>query len=209
MTWRKFEKIVIFPRTLWRPLSTPKLSTFLKCFFSSFVKYLDYFWKINNQICGSLPRERFLSKKRKISSMSHRKQFFKGAQDEQKSKNNFCYKCSKFEKTLSCMFWRFKNATQEKIVKKNKKYEIFQGVTFCFCRLHNSDFYIFYFGIGSAYLELPIWVEVKIRLSIKMCPLGAPRPPAHKNSSPDMTCALKFGRVVYSTILNRPTAAST
>ena len=59
-------------------------------------------------------------------------------------------------KTLSCMFWRFKNATQEKIVKKNKKYEIFQGVSFCFCRLHNSDFYIFYFGIGSAYLELAI-----------------------------------------------------
>ena len=59
------------------------------------------------------------------------------------------------------MFWRFKNATQEKIVKKNKKYEIFQGVTFCFSRWHNSYFYIFYFGIWSTYLELPIQVEVK------------------------------------------------
>jgi len=46
----------------------------------------------------SLPQEGFSSKKKKISTMSHRKQFFKGAQDEQKSKNNFCYKCSKFEK---------------------------------------------------------------------------------------------------------------
>ena len=38
--------------------------------------------------------------------------------------------------------------------------------------------HIFYFGIGSAYPELPIQVEVEIRLSIKMRPLGAPRPPA-------------------------------
>ena len=81
-------------------------------------------------------------------------------------------------KTLSCMFWRFKNATQEKILKKNKKYEIFQGVTFCFSWLQNSDFYIFYFGIWSAYPELSIQVEVEIRLSIKMRPLGAPMPPA-------------------------------
>ena len=85
---------------------------------------------------------------------------------------------SKIWKTASCMFWRFKNATQEKIVKKNKKYEIFQGVTFYFSRLQNSDFYSFYFGIGSAYPKLPIQVEVEIRLSIKMGPLGAPRPPA-------------------------------
>ena len=83
-------------------------------------------------------------------------------------------------KTPSCMFLGFKNATQEKIVKKNKKYEIFQGVTFCFSRLHNQDFYIFYHGFGSAYLELAIRVEVKFRLSIKMRPLGAPRPPATK-----------------------------
>ena len=87
---------------------------------------------------------------------------------------------SKIPKTASCMFWRFKNATQEKIVKKNKKYEIFQGVTFCFSRLHNLDFHIFYFGIWSAYPELPLQVEVEIRLSIKMRPLGAPRPPATK-----------------------------
>ena len=83
-------------------------------------------------------------------------------------------------KTASCMFWRLKNATQEKIVKKNKKYEIFQGVTFYFSRLQNLDFYIFHHGFGSAYLELPIQVEVKFRLSIKMRPLGASRPPATK-----------------------------
>ena len=102
MAWRKFEKIVTPIRTLWGPLSTPKLWTFLKCFFSSFVKYLDYFWEINDQILMSLPQVRFSSKKKKISTMSHRKQFFKGTQDEQKSKNNFCYKCLKFEKR-SCV----------------------------------------------------------------------------------------------------------
>ena len=90
-------------------------------------------------------------------------------------------------KTRSCMFWRFKNATQEKILKKNKKYEIFQGVTFCFSRLQNQDFHIFYFGIGSAYLELPIQVEVEFWLSVKMRPLGAPRPPATQISTWDST----------------------
>ena len=45
----------------------------------------------------------------------------------------------------------------------------------------NVDFLIFYFGIGSAYPELPIQVEVKFRLFIKMGALGAPRPPAHNN----------------------------
>ena len=88
---------------------------------------------------------------------------------------------SKIPKTASCMFWRFKNATQEKIVKKNKKYEIFQGVTFYFSRLQNSDFYIFYFGIGSAYPKLPIQVEVEIWLSIKMGPLGAAMAPSDSN----------------------------
>ena len=100
MAWRKFEKIVIHLRTLWGPQSTPKLWTFSKSFFSSFVNYLGYFLKLNDQISRSLPRGRCSSTRMKISSMSHRKHFFRGAQDEQKSKNNFCYKCSKFGKRL-------------------------------------------------------------------------------------------------------------
>jgi hypothetical protein len=95
-----------------------------------------------------------------------------------------------------------------KNTKKNKKYEIFQGVTFCFSWLHNSNFYIFYFGIWSAYPELPIQVEVEFRLSIKMRPLGAPRPPAKKISSPDMTRFPAVLRLLYRIILSRSTAAT-
>ena len=56
----------------------------------------------------------------------------------------------------------------------------FRGSHFVLVGWDNVDFYIFYFGIGSAYPELPIQVEVKIRLSIKMRALWAPRPPATK-----------------------------
>ena len=48
----------------------------------------------------SLPQERFSSKKKKISTMSHRKQLFKGAQDKKNRKINLCLKCSKFENRL-------------------------------------------------------------------------------------------------------------
>ena len=54
----------------------PNFGLFLKCFFSSFVEYIDYFWKLHDQICWSLPQGRFSSKKIKISSMSHLKHFF-------------------------------------------------------------------------------------------------------------------------------------
>ena len=32
--------------------------------------------------------------------MSHHMHFFRGAQDNEKSKNDYCYKCLKFEKRL-------------------------------------------------------------------------------------------------------------
>ena len=85
----------------------------------------------------------------------------------------------------------------------------FRGSHFVLVGWYHLDFSIFYYGIKNAYLELPIQVEVEIRLSIKMCPLGAPRPPATKISSPDMTRFPKLGRLVCGTILNRPKAAST
>ena len=76
----------------------------------------------------------------------------------------------------------------------------FRGSHFVLVGWHNLDFSIFYFGIGSAYLELPIGAEVEIRLSIKMCPLGAPRPPATKISSPDMTRFQAFARFMLGTV---------
>ena len=56
----------------------------------------------------------------------------------------------------------------------------FRGSHFVLVGWDSVDFCIFYYGIGSAHLELPIQVEVEIRLSITMRPLGAPRPPATK-----------------------------
>ena len=56
----------------------------------------------------------------------------------------------------------------------------FWGSHFVLVGWEKGYFCNFYFGIGSAYPELPIQVEVENRLSIKICPLGAPRPPATK-----------------------------
>ena len=79
------------------------------------------------------------------------------------------------------MFWRFKNATQEKIVKKNKKYEIFQGVTFCFSWLQNSEFYIFYSGIWSAYPKLAIQSRGRNSTIYQDAPAGGPDAPSDQN----------------------------
>ena len=59
----------------------------------------------------------------------------------------------------------------------------FRGSHFVFGGWWNVDFFIFFFGIRSVYPDLPIEVEVEFLLSITMCPLGAPRPPATKISS--------------------------
>ena len=84
----------------------------------------------------------------------------------------------------------------------------FWGSHFVLVGWEKGNFCIFYFGIGSAYPGLPIQVEVEIQLSIKMGPLGAPRPPATKISSPDMTRFPAIGRHVHRTILSRAIAAT-
>ena len=110
--------------------------------------------------------------------MSHQTHFFKGAQDKKKSKNNLCLKCSKFENRLRVCSEESKMLAREKYLKKIKNMRFFRGSHFVFGGWWNVDFSIFYFGFGSAYLKLPIQVEVEFWLSITMRPLGAPRPPA-------------------------------
>ena len=111
--------------------------------------------------------------------------FFRGAEELKKSKKVYCYKCSKFEKRQRASCEGLKMLLRKKYLKKIKNRRFFWGSHFVLVGWDSVDFCFFYYGIGSAYPELPVQVEVEIWLSIKMCPLGAPRPPATEISMTD------------------------
>ena len=128
--------------------------------------------------------ERVLSvdKKKNFIDESSRASF-RGQEMKQKSENRYCYKCLKFEKCKCVCSGGSKMLLRKKYKKNLKIMRFFRGSHFILVGWHNMDFCIFYHGIASAYPELPIQVEIEIRLSIKMRPLGAPRPPATKTLS--------------------------
>ena len=100
---------------------------------------------------------------------------------KKKSKNDYCYKCWKFEKRRVCSEGS-KMLLRKKYLKKIKNMRFFRGSHSVLVGWYHLDFSIFYYGIESAYLELPIQVGVEIRLSIKMRPpAGGPEAPSDQN----------------------------
>ena len=84
-------------------------------------------------------------------------------------------------KMLMRMFWRFKNAIQEKIKKKFKKYEIFQGVTFYFSPVGTIWICVFFITESRAHTQsYPFKSRSKFGYLSKCARWGPPRPPATK-----------------------------
>ena len=68
---KKIRKNPHLPRASMGPPIHPQTFDFFKRHFSSFVDFLGSLRELNNQICQSCLKENLLSRKGKISSMSH------------------------------------------------------------------------------------------------------------------------------------------
>ena len=168
------------------PDPSPNFRLFQKARFE-FCRSSRPFLKTKRPDSSKISERVLLVERRKnfIDESSHA--FFRGVEEQKKSKNDYCYKCSKFDKRERVYSGGSKIVPRKKYLKKIKILRFFRGSHFVLVGRYNLDFSIFYHGIGSTYLELLIRVVVKIRLSIKMRPLGAPGPPATKISTWDST----------------------